>query len=80
MFHSPDRGLLFTGDGLVTMDLLGPGTGPQMMERRFHLDAEQALDSLDRIEGFNAELLLPGHGTPWKGTPADAVTLARHGT
>ncbi len=77
MFHCPDRGLLFTGDGLVTMDLLGPTAGPQMMERRFHLDHEAALRSLDRIVGLEADLILPGHGDPWQGSPADAVAAAR---
>ena len=42
MFHCEALGLLFTGDGLSTMDLLGPDRGPQMMEERFHLDSTQA--------------------------------------
>lgn len=77
MFHCRERGLLFTGDGLATIDLIGPGIGPQMLERRFHLDAEQALQSLDRVADLEAELLLPGHGAPWPGSPAEAVGLAR---
>jgi glyoxylase-like metal-dependent hydrolase (beta-lactamase superfamily II) len=77
MFHCPDLGILFTGDGLVTMDLLSPKKGPQMMADVFSLKPEQALDSLDRIVGLEADLLLPGHGEPWAGTPADAVALAR---
>ena len=79
MFHCPERGLLFTGDGLVTMDLLGPGTGPQMMDRRFHLDSVEARQSLDRIADLEADLLLPGHGEPWGGSPADAIEAARAG-
>lgn len=77
MFHSPERGLLFTGDGLITMDLIGPSTGPQMIERRFNLDHEQAMSSLDRIVALEANLLLPGHGDPWTGSPAEAVALVR---
>lgn len=77
MFHVPDRGLLFTGDGLVTMDLLGPDKGPQMIRDIFNLDTQQALDSLDRIVGVEADLLLPGHGRPWPGSPADAVERVR---
>ena len=77
MFHCEALGLLFTGDGLITMDLLGPDRGPQMMEDRFNLDSQQALASLDRIVGLEANLLLPGHGRPWRGSPAEAVTLAR---
>ena len=77
MFHVAAQGLLFTGDGLVTMDLLGSGEGPQMMDRRFHNDHDRAMQSLDRIVQVEASLLLPGHGDPWKSTPADAVALAR---
>lgn len=77
MFHLPERGLLFSGDGLITMDLLGPKRGPQMIEDRFNLDTEQALRSLDRIVDLDASTLLPGHGEPWTGTPAEAVELAR---
>ena len=77
MFHLPDLGVLFTGDGLVTMDLLGSGTGPQPMPETFDLDHAQALASLDRIEGLEASLLLPGHGRPWRTSPMEAVAAAR---
>lgn len=77
MFHSPERGLLFSGDGLITMDLLGPGRGPQLIEPRFNLDHDRARASLARIEGLEAGLLLPGHGDPWTGSPAEAVAAAR---
>ena len=77
MFHCPDRGLLFTGDGLITMDLIGPGLGPQMIEERFNLDHELAVSSLDRIVDLEAEVLLPGHGEPWRGGPREAVAQAR---
>lgn len=77
MFHVPERGLLFTGDGLITMDLLGPSKGPQMIREMFNHDTAQALDSLDRIVDVEAELLLPGHGKPWSGSPAEAVELIR---
>lgn len=77
MFHCPEVGILFTGDGLVTMDLLGPRKGPQHMNEVFDLDTAQARSSLDRIVHLEADLLLPGHGEPWVGRPADAVALAR---
>lgn len=77
MFHCADQGILFTGDGLVTMDLLGPRTGPQHMNGVFDVDSDQAHASLERIVGLEANLLLPGHGKPWDGSPADAVARAR---
>lgn len=77
MFHCPELGLLFTGDGLITMDLVGPGRGPQLIDERFNLDHELADSSLERLVGLEAEMLLPGHGDPWMGSPAEAVALAR---
>jgi glyoxylase-like metal-dependent hydrolase (beta-lactamase superfamily II) len=77
MFHCPQLGLLFSGDGLITMDLVGSGVGPQMIESKFNFDSSQALTSLDRVVGIEANLLLPGHGQPWKGTLAEAVQTAR---
>jgi glyoxylase-like metal-dependent hydrolase (beta-lactamase superfamily II) len=73
MLHCPELGALFTGDGLVTMDLFGLGTGPQMMRDVFNLDTDQAVASLERIDDLDAALILPGHGDPWRGTPAEAV-------
>lgn len=76
MFHMADLGILFTGDGLVTMDLLGPGKGPQIIDDRFSADGSQVRESVDRIVGLDADLILPGHGDPWAGSPADAVRIA----
>jgi glyoxylase-like metal-dependent hydrolase (beta-lactamase superfamily II) len=77
MFHCPDVGVLFTGDGIATMDLVGDRTGPQLMDDAFNNDTDQAYESLERLEMIDADLLLPGHGRPFEGTPAQAVELAR---
>ena len=77
MFHLPELGALFTGDGLITMDLLGSGRGPQMIGEVFNLDHKVAIASLDRIAGLDASVIYPGHGDPWNGSPAEAVSLAR---
>jgi glyoxylase-like metal-dependent hydrolase (beta-lactamase superfamily II) len=37
----------------------------------------QASESLARLEELEADVLLPGHGDPWTGSPADAVAQAR---
>ncbi len=47
------------------------------MPEAFDLDHARAIASLDRIEDLAADLLLPGHGQPWRGSPADAVAAAR---
>ena len=77
MLHCPSVGVLFTGDGLVTMDLLGPATGPQRMNPVFDLDPQLSIQSLDRLDGVEADVLLPGHGQPWHGSTAEAVAMAR---
>ena len=76
MFLLKSRGVLFTGDALVTMDLLGSGRGPQIMDDRFHVDPVLVRHSLTRVADTQADLLLPGHGDPWRGTLAEAVKAA----
>ena len=43
----------------------------------FTADASTALRSLDRLEGIEAELVLPGHGEPWTGGVAAAIERVR---
>lgn len=76
MFHCAGLGILFCGDGLATMDLLGSATGPQMLDDVFHLDPQTARSSLSRLDGLEADLMLPGHGQPWQGSPAEAAAKA----
>ena len=76
-FYLPDRGACFTGDALVTLDLLTGRRGPRLLGRAFTEDSRQALASLDRLTALQADTLLPGHGDPWHGSMSDAVTLAR---
>lgn len=76
--HLPDRGVVITGDALVTVDHWNPAhVGPQLLRREFNHDHQQAIASLDRFAGLEADTLIPGHGEPWKGTMADAVEHAR---
>lgn len=77
-FHLADRGVLISGDALVTVGLWDPAdTGPQLVPRPFSHDHDQAIATLDRYVDLDAEVLLPGHGRPWRGNPADAVEQAR---
>jgi glyoxylase-like metal-dependent hydrolase (beta-lactamase superfamily II) len=73
-----DRGLLFTGDALVTYDGITGYRGPTVVARAFTHDSRAALASLTRLDAIDAALLLPGHGEPFAGTPADAAAQARH--
>ncbi|MGW3312177.1 MBL fold metallo-hydrolase [Streptomyces sp. NPDC001073] len=78
----PGRGLLFTGDALVTADGFTDRVGPTIVSRCFTHDSGGALAALDRldelaVEGAGELLLLPGHGEPFAGGVRDATRLAR---
>jgi glyoxylase-like metal-dependent hydrolase (beta-lactamase superfamily II) len=72
-----DRGVAMTGDALVTRNPLTGRIGPQIMPAALNQDTDEALRSLDRLEGVTAELVLPGHGEPWTQGMAEAVRAAR---
>lgn len=76
--HLPDRGVLITGDALITVDLWDEASrGPQLINELFTHDQEQAIGSLDLIAGVAADIVVPGHGRPYRGTPAQAVAEVR---
>jgi glyoxylase-like metal-dependent hydrolase (beta-lactamase superfamily II) len=74
-----DRSTLFTGDALVTDQIIRRATGPALLPEMFHADHAEARRSLDHLVPTGAELLLPGHGSPWRGPIGEAVALARSG-
>ena len=70
--------MLITGDALITVDLWDPDRrGPQMIRRQFNYDHDQAIESLDRFTDLAADVIVPGHGEPWRGHPREAVAQAR---
>lgn len=75
-FHLPDRGVLLTGDALVTAHPTSRRTGPQLLPGFFHHDAAGALASLAAIGSVEADVLLPGHGEPHRGDAAGASRTA----
>lgn len=76
-FHLPDRAVLLTGDALVTDNILSSRTGPQILPGAFNERDAQAMESLARLETLHADVILPGHGEPWRGEVPDAIRLAR---
>jgi glyoxylase-like metal-dependent hydrolase (beta-lactamase superfamily II) len=74
-FLFEDRHALCAGDSLVTLGAATGQTGPQLSS--FTWDMRRARESLERLEGLEARVLLPGHGEPFAGSPAEAVRLAR---
>jgi glyoxylase-like metal-dependent hydrolase (beta-lactamase superfamily II) len=76
-FHFAAHGALIAGDALCTWNPLTGRPGPQLMPRAFSFSNDQALESLGRIEGTDAGVLLVGHGDPWTAGVGAAVARAR---
>ncbi len=73
--HVPAVDAVFVGDALTTRHVLTGREGPQPAP--FTQDPDQALASLDRLAETTASWILPGHGPPWWGSPADLVAAVR---
>lgn len=71
------RDAIFVGDAFVTLDVLSGATGPRIGP--FNADARRAFDSLARLDGVDARLVLPGHGAPWSGGLREALARVRAG-
>jgi glyoxylase-like metal-dependent hydrolase (beta-lactamase superfamily II) len=77
VLHIPARKMLFVGDALATLNVLSGKTGPQLAP--FGSDFPRALKSLARLEGIEADHVLPGHGQPWTRGVGEAIRLIREG-
>lgn len=75
--HFAGHDALLVGDAIATYAVTTGEHGPQIAP--FTADARQALASLDRLEGVEAGLVLPGHGHPWRGGVAEAIRQVRAG-
>ncbi|HLS49568.1 MAG TPA: MBL fold metallo-hydrolase [Actinomycetaceae bacterium] len=73
--HIPAADAVFVGDALTTRHVLSGRVGLQPAP--FTDDPEEALTSLDRLAGLSASWVLPGHGAPWRGSPADLSAAVR---
>jgi glyoxylase-like metal-dependent hydrolase (beta-lactamase superfamily II) len=75
-FHLPERGVLIAGDALMTAHPAGRTTGPQLLPAMFNHDDAAALTSLQALARLPADVVLPGHGPAYRGSPASAVEQA----
>ncbi len=66
---------VFVGDALTTRHVLTGRSG--MQPAPFTDDPERAVESLGRLADIEEAWVLPGHGTPWHGSPAEAVAAVR---
>lgn len=78
-FHLPERGVLITGDALITAHPVAHTTGPQLCPPMFNHDEGPTVAS-QVLAGLPADVVLPGHGPAYRGSPASAVerALAAH--
>jgi glyoxylase-like metal-dependent hydrolase (beta-lactamase superfamily II) len=75
-FHLPERGSLLAGDALMTGHALVRTPGPQLLPSFFNHDDEAALASLRLLSELPADVVVPGHGPAFTGSPAEAVVAA----
>jgi glyoxylase-like metal-dependent hydrolase (beta-lactamase superfamily II) len=75
VLHFASLDALLVGDAFATYAVTTGERGPRIAP--FTADAAQAVASLARIEDVGASILLPGHGAPFTGSPAEAAKLVR---
>jgi glyoxylase-like metal-dependent hydrolase (beta-lactamase superfamily II) len=68
---------VFVGDAMCTLNPITHRRGPQLMPRALNESNEQARSSLDALDGIEADVMLFGHGEPWRDGVAAAVKQAR---
>ena len=73
--HVRARDAVFVGDALATLNVMTGQTGPQLAP--FGSDVPRATESLRRLDGLDARLVLPGHGQPWTEGVSEAARRAR---
>ncbi|KJQ53960.1 MBL fold metallo-hydrolase [Microbacterium sp. SA39] len=73
--HVPVADAVFVGDALTTRHVLTGKVGAQPAP--FTDEPETAIASLDRLATVSASWVLPGHGAPWQGSPADIAAAVR---
>ena len=76
VFHLPDRGVLISGDALVTLDPYNGRRGPRSIAPSATHDTGQARASLAPLAELDVDHVLTGHGAPFTGGIAAAVEQA----
>jgi glyoxylase-like metal-dependent hydrolase (beta-lactamase superfamily II) len=71
----PSVRAVFVGDGLTTRSVTTGIAGPQPAP--FTDDQATSPASLDRLLELDVDWVVPGHGAPWHGSPADLVAAYR---
>lgn len=74
--HVPTVSAVFVGDALTTRHVLTGREGAQPAP--FTDEPAAALASLERLAEIDASWVLPGHGAPWRGSPAEITSAVRN--
>jgi glyoxylase-like metal-dependent hydrolase (beta-lactamase superfamily II) len=72
-FYLADLRAIVAGDCFCMLSPLTGETGPQVMPPTLNSSTATARESLKRLAELDAELVLPGHGEPWKGSARSLV-------
>lgn len=75
-YFLPGSGVLLSGDALVTLDPYTGEVGPRIVASAATADPGAALTALAALADTDADLVLPGHGEPWRDGVRAAATLA----
>ncbi|MEU6666695.1 MBL fold metallo-hydrolase [Streptomyces sp. NPDC046727] len=77
VYHLPDRGIVISGDALVSGHATSRVKGPQLLLDFFHHEPTRALASLELVGALDGDTLLPGHGPVHRGSVRAAAEQAR---
>jgi glyoxylase-like metal-dependent hydrolase (beta-lactamase superfamily II) len=72
-FYLTDQRAIVAGDAFCTLSPATGETGPQLMAPALNASTRQARESLPRLAELDADLVLPGHGDPWRGSARELI-------
>ncbi len=76
-FYLSDSNVLFSGDTIITRNLLTGEPGqPQIPHHLLNDNDREAQYSIDRLKELGHVTMLPGHGKPWTGSISNAIEIA----
>ena len=76
--YIPGARVLIAGDALVTRNLVTGRLGaPEVVVPILSYDFAQSLRTIDKLRDIGRATILSGHGVPWVGDVADAVSNAQ---
>jgi glyoxylase-like metal-dependent hydrolase (beta-lactamase superfamily II) len=70
-FYLSDQRALIAGDSFCMLSPITGATGPQVMPAALNFSTPMARASLKRVTDLDTELVLPGHGAPWRGSTGE---------